>query len=42
TPTAATSAPAYAGQHTDEALAQWGFDNASIAALKASGAARQR
>jgi alpha-methylacyl-CoA racemase len=42
TPTSATSAPAYAGQHTDEALAQWGFDNASIAALKASGAARQR
>ena len=26
------------GQHTDEALADWGFDDAAIAALRRAGA----
>ena len=33
---------AYAGEHTEEALAEWGFAAADIAALTASGAAKQR
>jgi len=30
--------PAFAGQHTDEALADWGFDDATIAKLRDTGA----
>jgi alpha-methylacyl-CoA racemase len=30
--------PSFAGQHTDEALAEWGFDADRIAALRESGA----
>ncbi|PPR59842.1 MAG: hypothetical protein CFH10_01757, partial [Alphaproteobacteria bacterium MarineAlpha4_Bin2] len=33
---------AYAGQHTEEALADWGFGLDEVAALTASGAAKQR
>lgn len=33
---------AFAGEHTEEALAEWGFAAADIAALTASGAAKQR
>ena len=33
---------AYAGEHTEEALGEWGFAATDIAALTASGAAKQR
>ena len=33
---------AYAGEHTEEALGEWGFTAVDIAALTASGAAKQR
>ncbi len=33
---------AFAGEHTEEALGEWGFAAADIAALTASGAAKQR
>ena len=33
---------AYAGEHTEEALGEWGFPATDIAALTASGAAKQR
>ena len=33
---------AYAGQHTEEALADWGFGSDEVAALTTSGAAKQR
>ena len=33
---------AYAGEHTEEALGEWGFAAVDIAALTASGAAKQR
>ena len=33
---------AYAGEHTEEALAEWGFGASDIAALTSSGAAKQR
>jgi alpha-methylacyl-CoA racemase len=33
---------AYAGEHTEEALAEWGFGTSDIAALTSSGAAKQR
>ena len=32
--------PSFAGQHTDEALADWGFDEATIAKLRETGAIR--
>jgi alpha-methylacyl-CoA racemase len=32
--------PSFAGQHTDEALADWGFDAASIAKLRETGAVK--
>ena len=38
TPGAVRRPPSAAGQHTDEALAEWGFAAERIAALKASGA----
>ncbi len=38
TSTAVPNAPAHAGQHSREVLADWGFDSSSIAALIASGA----
>ena len=37
-----TSAPAYAGEHSNEVLADWGIDKPRIAALIKSGAVRQR
>ena len=30
--------PSHAGQHTDEVLAEWGFDQARIAKLRETGA----
>jgi alpha-methylacyl-CoA racemase len=33
---------AYAGEHSRQVLAEWGFDNDTIAALEDSGAVRQR
>lgn len=38
TPGSIARPPAYPGQHTDEVLADWGFDAAEIAALRAAGA----
>lgn len=38
TPTALDRPPAAPGQHTDEALADWGFSIAEVAQLRASGA----
>ncbi len=38
TPSAIPSAPVAAGSHTDVALAEWGFADAEVAALKQSGA----
>jgi alpha-methylacyl-CoA racemase len=32
--------PAHAGQHTDEVLAEWGFDAADIAKLRETGAVK--
>ena len=41
TPSEVKAVPAFAGQHTRDALAEWGFDESAIAALETSGAARQ-
>ena len=38
TPGSIARPPAHAGQHTDEVLAEWGFDAADIAELRTSGA----
>lgn len=40
TPGAITEPPPHAGQHTDEALVDWGLDPERVAALKDSGAIR--
>jgi alpha-methylacyl-CoA racemase len=40
TPGAITEPPPHAGQHTDEALVDWGLDPERVAALKDSGATR--
>ena len=42
TPGNVGSSCAYAGEHTDEALADWGLDDAEIALLHAAGAIQQR
>jgi alpha-methylacyl-CoA racemase len=42
TPGEAITGSAFAGQHSREALSDWGFDTDSIAALEASGALRQK
>jgi len=39
TPGVVQSPPPAVGQHTDEALLDWGFPADAVAALKASGAA---
>ncbi|HEX9993560.1 MAG TPA: CoA transferase, partial [Acidimicrobiales bacterium] len=38
TPGAVARPPAHAGQHTDEALADWGIGGDEVASLRASGA----
>ncbi len=38
TPAEIAGPPAHAGQHTDEVLGEWGFDEAHIAKLRAAGA----
>ena len=38
TPLEVQRPPAHAGQHTDEVLAEWGFDDARIAKLRETGA----
>jgi alpha-methylacyl-CoA racemase len=38
TPAALSQEPARPGEHTAEALADWGFEHADIAALTAAGA----
>jgi alpha-methylacyl-CoA racemase len=38
TPPAIAGAPAHPGQHTDAALADWGFGAGEIAVLRAAGA----
>ena len=40
TPGAIERPPAHAGQHTDEALADWGFDQSDITKLREAGAIR--
>jgi len=42
TPSAVSGGPAHAGEHTDEALGDWGFGAAGIARLNAAGAVKQR
>ncbi len=42
TPSKTPRGSAYAGEHTEEALTDWGFSGAEIKELKASGAVRQR
>lgn len=42
TPSQATTGSAYAGQHTRDALGDWGFEPGDIAALEAGGAVRQK
>jgi alpha-methylacyl-CoA racemase len=42
TPSGVPRGPAFAGEHSRRVLADWGFDETRIAALVASGAARQR
>ena len=42
TPSGVSRAPAHAGEHTDEALGDWGFAAAEIARLNAVGAVKQR
>jgi alpha-methylacyl-CoA racemase len=38
TPGAIARPPSHAGQHTDEVLAEWGFDAGELAGLRESGA----
>jgi alpha-methylacyl-CoA racemase len=40
TPGAISSPPPHAGQHTDEALAEWGFSPDELAKLRDAGAIR--
>ncbi len=42
TPSAPPHGSAYAGEHSEKALAEWGFSGEEIAALLANGAVRQR
>lgn len=42
TPSAPPRGSAYAGEHSEKALAEWGFSGQEIADLLASGAVRQR
>ncbi len=42
TPGRVTSPPAVPGEHTDTALADWGFSESDIAALKDAGAIGRR
>ena len=42
TPAEAGMSCAYAGQHSREGLADWGFGDAEIAALESAGALKQR
>jgi len=41
TPSRVERGSAHAGQHTREALAEWGFDDAAIAGLESAGAVKQ-